>query len=94
MTGARRPKPPDFEHSLALLEELVQRLEQGDLPLEEALSTFERGVALTRECQTALQAAQQKVEILLKASGEVAPQPFAALDPEAPDEDDGLTGSP
>lgn len=50
------------------LEALVERLEQGDLPLEEALKQFERGVALTRACQTALKAAEQKVEILLKRS--------------------------
>lgn len=50
------------------LEALVERLEQGDLPLEEALKQFERGVALTRACQAALKAAEQKVEILLKRS--------------------------
>jgi exodeoxyribonuclease VII small subunit len=50
------------------LEALVERLEKGDLPLEEALKQFERGIALTRACQTALKAAEQKVEILMKAS--------------------------
>ena len=60
---------PDFEHSLTELESLVQKLEQGDVPLEDALKTFERGVALTRQCQTALRTAQQKVEILLAQSG-------------------------
>ncbi len=43
----------------------MQKLEQGDVPLEDALKTFERGVALTRQCQTALRTAQQKVEVLL-----------------------------
>lgn len=61
---------PDFERSLAELESLVERLERGDLPLEDALKTFERGVELTRHCQTSLKAAQQKVEILLKRSGQ------------------------
>jgi exodeoxyribonuclease VII small subunit len=56
----------DFEHALGELESLVERLERGDLPLEEALKTFERGVELTRHCQGALRSAQQKVEILLK----------------------------
>ena len=69
-------KPIDFEKSLAELESLVQRLERGDVPLDEALRTFERGVALTRQCQARLQAAQQKVEILLKRSGEPRVQPF------------------
>ena len=62
-------KLPDFEQSLTELETLVQKLEQGDVPLEDALKTFERGVALTRQCQTALRTAQQKVEILLAQSG-------------------------
>ena len=67
---------PDFEQALAELEGLVERLERGDLPLDEALKTFERGVALTRHCQSALKAAQQKVEILLKRSGEAGVEPF------------------
>ena len=85
---ARNPKDPDFEHSLAELEKLVQRLEGGELPLDEALKTFERGIELTRHCQTALKAAQQKVEILLKRSGQVEVQPFDSPDdePDAPAE--------
>ncbi len=55
---------PAFEQSLEQLETLVARLESGDLPLEEALATFERGVRLTRECQSALSAAQHKVQLL------------------------------
>jgi exodeoxyribonuclease VII small subunit len=73
-------KEPDFEQALAELEQLVERLERGDLPLEEALKTFERGVALTRHCQTSLKAAQQKVEILLRKNGEAGLQPFAGAD--------------
>ena len=74
----RNPKDPDFEQALAELEKLVQRLERGELPLDEALKTFERGIELTRHCQTALKAAQQKVEILLKRSGQVEVEPFSA----------------
>jgi exodeoxyribonuclease VII small subunit len=73
---ARNSKPADFEQALAELESLVERLEKGDLPLEEALRTFERGVALTRHCQASLTAAQQKVEILLKRSGQSDVSPF------------------
>jgi exodeoxyribonuclease VII small subunit len=69
-------KPQDFEQALAELETLVERLERGDLPLEEALRAFERGVVLTRHCQACLQEAQQKVEILLKRSGQPELQPF------------------
>jgi exodeoxyribonuclease VII small subunit len=82
------PKEPDFEQALAELEQLVERLERGDLPLDEALKTFERGVALTRHCQTSLKAAQQKVEILLRKNGQAAElQPFAGID-DAPTPDD------
>ena len=73
-------KSPDFEQSLAELEALVAKLEQGDVPLEDALKTFERGVALTRQCQTALRTAQQKVEVLLARNGEESIEPFAAED--------------
>ena len=69
-------KPIDFEKALAELESLVARLERGDVPLDEAMRTFERGVALTRHCQACLQAAQQKVEILLRRSGQPEVQPF------------------
>ena len=69
-------RTPDFERALAELEGLVERLERGDLPLDEALKAFERGVALTRHCQASLQAAQQKVDILLKRGGEAQIEPF------------------
>jgi exodeoxyribonuclease VII small subunit len=60
---------PDFEAAMGELEKLVEQLERGDLPLEEALKAFERGIVLTRSCQTALKAAEQKVEMLLRRSG-------------------------
>lgn len=87
-TQADAEQATDFEGSLEELEALVERLERGDLPLEEALASFERGVALTRRCQGALAAAQQKVEILLKAGGEARTGPFSAPDapPEGADE--------
>ncbi len=84
---ASNSKPPDFEEALAELEGLVERLERGDLPLDEALKVFERGVALTRHCQSSLQAAQQKVEILLRKGGETQPAPFEEP-PAAPDAGD------
>ena len=79
----RNAKDPDFERSLAELEKLVQRLEGGELPLDEALKTFERGIELTRHCQTALKSAQQKVEILLKRSGQLEVQAFESEESEA-----------
>ena len=74
MPSAKNPAAaaalPDFEASMKALEALVEKLEHGDLPLEEALKQFEQGVALARNCQAALKAAEQKVEILLKDSTE------------------------
>ena len=67
---------PDFERALAELEATVDRLEHGDLSLEDALKQFERGVALTRDCQSALKQAEQKVEILLQKSATAAPEAF------------------
>jgi exodeoxyribonuclease VII small subunit len=71
----------DFESAMRDLEQLVERLEQGDLPLEESLAAFERGVMLTRSCQGALKEAEQKVEILLRKAGEPAIEDFDAEDP-------------
>ena len=59
----------NLEKSLADLEELVEELESGDLPLEKAMKKFEEGIKLTRGCQAALKEAEQKVEILLKSAG-------------------------
>jgi len=70
-------KSPDFEQSLTELEALVAKLEAGDVPLEDALKTFERGVALTRQCQTALRSAQQKVDVLLARDGVETIESFA-----------------
>ena len=66
-----------FEEALGELEEVVNRLEQGDLPLEEALQLFEEGVKLSRYCHTKLDEAQKRVEIVLKdESGKMATRPF------------------
>ena len=81
-----KDKLPDFEQSLTELEALVEKLEQGDVPLEDALKTFERGVALTRQCQTALRTAQQKVEVLLSKNGQETVESF---DDEDEDDDAG-----
>jgi len=59
----------NLEKSLADLEDLVEELESGDLPLEKAMKKFEEGIKLTRGCQAALKDAEQKVEVLLKSAG-------------------------
>ncbi|MEX0738773.1 MAG: exodeoxyribonuclease VII small subunit [Pseudohongiella sp.] len=61
---------PGFEESMAQLETLVSDMEDGNLSLEEALSAFETGIKLTRQCQQALQAAELKVQILSNPDGE------------------------
>lgn len=71
---------PDFEKSLAELESLVERMEQGDQTLEQSLKDFERGVALTRSCQQALKAAEQKVEQLIEQNGQEELVPFEPED--------------
>lgn len=58
----------NLEKSLQELESLVDELEKGDLPLEVAMKKFEEGIQLTRQCQSALKDAEQRVEILLKNS--------------------------
>ena len=74
------PKKPEFERSLARLEEVVRKLESPQLSLDEAMKLFEEGVALSRECQKQLEEAEGKVEILLKkADGKIVAEPF---DPE------------
>ena len=70
----------DLDGSLQELESVVEQLESGDLSLEEALKQFERGVKLTRKCQTTLKKAEQKVEILLKKTADAEPEPFDTPD--------------
>ena len=59
-------KSQTFEGSLQELEKIVRRLEDGDLPLEESLKLFEKGVRLSRECQERLNQAERRIEVLLK----------------------------
>jgi exodeoxyribonuclease VII small subunit len=61
-------RQPDLEKSLAELEKIVAELEEGDIPLEQALRQFEKGIKLSRDCQTALQAAEQRVQILMNGN--------------------------
>jgi exodeoxyribonuclease VII small subunit len=70
------PANTDFEKSLKELESLVEKMEQGDLSLEDSLSHFERGVQLSRACQQALKTAEQKVAILMQKDGQEETTPF------------------
>jgi exodeoxyribonuclease VII small subunit len=73
----KNPPPVDFESALKELEALVEKMEQGDIPLEESLQHFERGIQLTRQCQQSLQAAEQKVQILLEKGNTTETKPFS-----------------
>lgn len=69
---------PRFEECLQRLEKIVDELEKGELPLEKALGLFEEGIALSASCRKELEAAEGKVEILLKQNGKLQPEPFDA----------------
>lgn len=63
---SKKPSKLNFEEALASLEDLVEAMEDGNLSLEESLKAFEQGIRLTRECQAALEQAEQKVQLLVK----------------------------
>ena len=60
----------NFEQALENLEDLVTAMEEGELSLEESLQAFEKGIKLTRECQSALKKAEQKVQVLINEDGD------------------------
>ena len=70
---------PKFEECLQQLEKLVDQLEKGDIPLEQALKLFEEGIQLSNSCRKELEEAEGKVEILLKQNGKLQPEPFEAF---------------
>ena len=75
------PDAPDFETALKKLEEIVKKLENGELSLDSALDLFEEGVKLSRFCHNKLEEAERRVEILLKNdSGQVRAVPFQSED--------------
>ncbi|WP_339490082.1 exodeoxyribonuclease VII small subunit [Pseudomonas sp. EL_65y_Pfl2_R95] len=75
---ARKKAAADFEQSLTELQSLVERLENGEMSLEDSLTAFEQGIRLTRDCQAALAQAEQKVSLLLERNGELEEAPFDA----------------
>ncbi len=68
--AAKKPENMAFEAALDELDAIVNELESGDIPLEDALKKFERGIALARSSQQKLTQAEQRVEILLQADDE------------------------
>lgn len=82
---ARKTTPPqdtspvaDFEQSMQSLEDLVARMESGEMTLEESLAAYERGVGLYRSCQTALEQAELRVRMLSDPANPDDARPFDA----------------
>jgi len=74
---AKKSTAPDFETAMKELEQIVESMENNQLTLEESLKQFERGVELSRICQSNLKKAEQKVEQLVKKHGELVIEPFS-----------------
>jgi exodeoxyribonuclease VII small subunit len=88
---------PTFEHAIKRLSEIVQRLEKGDLPLEDSLRLFEEGVNLSRVSQERLDGAQKKVELLLGVDEQGRPKTRefeTTVDTEGDDEEPPPTRAP
>lgn len=77
--SAKQSKPVEFESAMSELQTLVERMEQGDLSLEDSIRQFEQGMKLAAQCQQALAVAEQKVQVLTGESGE---ERLADLDPD------------
>ena len=77
---ASDPSPvADFEHSLDELEQLVEKMEHGEMSLEDSLAAYERGVGLYRRCQSALEQAELRVRLLSDPEQSQNAEPFAPL---------------
>jgi exodeoxyribonuclease VII small subunit len=85
---------PSFESSLHRLEQIVKKLDAGDLALDDALKLFEEGIQLSQQCQKQLEEAENKVEILLKkADGKLVARKFSLEGDDAAPEDDAKDSS-
>lgn len=73
---------PDLESAMNEITELVEKMEQGDLTLEQSLNHFERGVTLVKHCQKILIDAEQKVKVLLEKNGKDTLADFDSADKE------------
>jgi exodeoxyribonuclease VII small subunit len=74
----------DFEQSLDALEKLVEKMEHGEMSLEDSLAAYERGVGLYRRCQSALEEAELRVRLLTDPQNPASAEPFAAPPPQNP----------
>jgi exodeoxyribonuclease VII small subunit len=76
----KKTKLPDIESSLEEITSLIEKMEHGDLSLEQSLASFERGITLIKHSQKILQEAEQKVQILIQKNGEEKLDDFATRD--------------
>ena len=83
IVAKKATKKIPFEKAMSELEDIVTKLEEGEISLEDSLKNFERGIELTRNCQNALEEAEQKVQILTQSKGESV---LADFDPEDKEE--------
>ena len=86
--ASKKPKTFDFEANMQQLADIVEKIEGGELSLEEAMQQFEKGVKLTKDCHLALQTAEQKVKILLEQAGNYTLEEFADVEDDADEDDD------
>jgi len=87
-TRSKTEQALSFEQALGRLEAAVERLETGELDLDDALATFEEGVKLSRHCAATLQAAERKVELLSRDGGDLRIEPFAVDEADFGDEEE------
>ena len=76
MPDEKTGTPLSFEAGLQQLESIVKEMENGDLPLERSLELFESGMKLSESCRKQIEAAETRVEILLRRAGEMQAMPF------------------
>jgi exodeoxyribonuclease VII small subunit len=95
LDGGEKMKELSFENALSELEGVVEKMEEGNLKLNESLALFEKGVKLAKFLREELDKAEKKIEILVKdEKGEVSPEPFELKGEEAPTEEkEDKTGS-
>jgi exodeoxyribonuclease VII small subunit len=67
-----------FEQAMSQLEEIVDELEHGDVPLEKAIELFQKGMALSQLCSKKLEQVEQKIEMIVQEDGEIRKKPFGA----------------
>lgn len=68
----------NFEEAMAALEDIVGRLEHGDVPLEQAIELFQQGMKLSQVCSTKLEQVERKIEMIVEEDGELRKKPFGA----------------